>query len=77
MPTKNKRTTVYLDPILLKAMRYQAILNETSVSEVINDTLRQQLAEDAEDLAAFEERRNDPLVPYDEFVKKLKLDGLI
>jgi hypothetical protein len=77
MPTKNKRTTVYLDPDLLKAMRYQAILNETSVSEAINDASRQQLAEDVEDLAAFEERKNDPLVPFDEFVKKLKLDGLI
>ena len=77
MPAKNKRTTVYLDPMLLKAMRYKALLNEKSVSEMINDAIRLELAEDAEDLAAFEERKNEIPIPYDEFVKKLKEDGLI
>ena len=77
MPSKNKRTTVYLDPVLLKAMRYKALINETSVSEMINDAIRIELAEDAEDLAAFEERKNDPLISFEEMVKRLKLDGLV
>jgi predicted HicB family RNase H-like nuclease len=77
MAALNKRTTVYLDPVLHKALRYKALLNETSVSEVINDAIREALAEDAEDLAAFEERKNDPLIPFNEMVKRLKLDGLI
>jgi hypothetical protein len=77
MTGKNKRTTVYLDPVLLKAMRYKALINETSVSEVINDAIRIELAEDAEDLAAFEERKNEIPIPYEEFVKRLKKDGLI
>ena len=34
-------------------------------------------AEDAEDLAAFEERANEPLLSYDEMVKRLKKDGRI
>ncbi len=77
MTTQNKRTTVYLDPTLHKALRIKAIDSDKSVSEIINDTIRQALAEDAEDLAAFEERKDEPLIPFDEFVKRLKKDGLI
>jgi hypothetical protein len=77
MTSKNKRTTVYLEPVLLKAMRYKALINEKSVSEMINDAIRIELAEDAQDLAAFEERKNEPLISFEELVKRLKLDGLI
>ena len=72
-----KRTTVYLDPILHKALRLKAIDSDKSVSEVINDTIRIALAEDAEDLAAFEERKDEIPIPFEEMVKRLKLDGLI
>jgi hypothetical protein len=74
---KNKRTTVYLDPVLHKALRIKAIDSDTTVSEIINETIRQALAEDAEDLAAFEERKDEIPIPFDEFVRKLKEDGLI
>jgi hypothetical protein len=72
-----KRTTVYLDPVLYKALRLKAIESEQSVSEIINDAIKWQLAEDAEDLAAFEERKDEIPIPYDEFVKRLKKDGLL
>jgi hypothetical protein len=74
---KTKRTTVYLEPDLLKIVRYQALLNETSVSEMINDAIRNQITEDAEDIATIEERKNEPSIPFEEMVKRLKLDGLI
>jgi hypothetical protein len=77
MAEKSKRTTVYLDPDLLKIVRYQAIQNETSVSKMINDAIRYQLAEDAEDIAVIEKRKNEPTISYEEMVKRLKLDGLI
>lgn len=35
------------------------------------------IAEDAEDITAFEERAKEPLVGYDEMVKRLKKDGRI
>jgi len=35
------------------------------------------LAEDAEDLAAFEERANEPLIGYEDILKRLKKDGRI
>ncbi|MHB8105610.1 MAG: ribbon-helix-helix domain-containing protein [Dehalococcoidales bacterium] len=77
MTTQNKRITVYLDPVLHKALRIKAIDSDMSVSEIINDTIRQALLEDAEDLAAFEERKNEPDISFEELVKRLKLDGRI
>jgi len=47
------------------------------MSELINDAVREALSEDAEDLAAFEERANEPLISYDEMIKRLKKDGRI
>jgi Arc/MetJ-type ribon-helix-helix transcriptional regulator len=77
MTSLNKRTTVYLDPVLHKALRIKAIDAEKSVSEVINDAIRQALQEDAEDLAAFEERKDEPVISFEEMKKRLKADGLI
>jgi hypothetical protein len=47
------------------------------MSELINEAIRESIAEDAEDLAAFDERANEPLISYDEMVKRLKKDGRI
>jgi hypothetical protein len=77
MSVKNKRTTVYLNPELYKALRMKAVVSDTSVSEIINDILREMFSEDAEDLAAFEGRENEPDVSYEEMMIKLKNDGLI
>jgi hypothetical protein len=48
-----------------------------SISEIINEAVKEVLAEDAEDLAAFEERQDEPLISYEEMVKRLKKDGRI
>ncbi|MBI4289482.1 MAG: ribbon-helix-helix protein, CopG family [Chloroflexi bacterium] len=77
MATQTKRTTIYLDPDLHKALRLKAIAISRSVSELVNDAVRECLAEDAEDIAAFEERMKEPLISYDEMVKRLKKDGRI
>ncbi len=77
MAAPAKRTTVYLDPKLHKALRIKAIDSEKSVSEIINEAVRQALAEDVEDLLAFEERKDEIPISFEEMVKKLKLDGLI
>ncbi len=77
MATLTRRATVYLDPVLHKALRLQSAETSRSVSELINDAVRDELAEDASDLAAFEERKNEPTVEFETFVKGLKLDGTI
>ena len=77
MATRTKRTTIYLDPDLHKALRLKAVAVSRSVSELVNDAVRESIAEDAEDIAAFEERVQEPLISYDEMVKRLKKDGRI
>ncbi len=77
MANQAKRTTVYLDPDLPKELRLRAVSISRSVSEIVNDAVKQALADDAEDIAAFEERVKEPLISYDEMVKRLKKDGRI
>jgi len=74
---KSKRTTIYLDPDLHKALRLKAATISRSVSDLVNDAVRDALAEDAEDIAAFDERVKEPVISYDEMVKRLKKDGRI
>jgi predicted transcriptional regulator len=77
MTVETKRATIYLDPELHKALKLKAVETSRSVSELVNDAVREALAEDAEDLEAFEERAAEPLISYDEMVKRLKRDGRI
>ena len=77
MTTQAKRATVYLDPDLHKALRLKSAETSRSISELVNNAIREALAEDAEDIAAFEERAGEPLISYDEMVKRLKRDGRI
>jgi post-segregation antitoxin (ccd killing protein) len=77
MTTQAKRATVYLDPDLHKALRLKSAETSRSISELVNNAIKEALAEDAEDIAAFEERAREPLISYDEMVKRLKRDGRI
>jgi len=62
---------------LYKALRLKAATISRSVSYLVNDAVRESLAEDAEDIAAFDERIKEPVISYDEMVKRLKKDGRI
>jgi hypothetical protein len=77
MTTPTKRTTLYLDPNLHKALRLKSIALSRSVSDIVNDAIRESLLEDAQDIETFEERVREPLISYDDMVKKLKKDGKI
>ena len=70
-----KRTTVYFEPDLHKALRLKSAVSERSISEMVNDAVRHSLAEDAEDLAAFDERADEPTVDFEDFIKKMKRSG--
>ncbi len=77
MATEAKRATIYFDPALHKALRLKAVETSRSVSDLVNEAVRETLSEDAEDLAAFDERADEPLISYEEMVKRLKKDGRI
>ena len=72
-----KRATVYFDSALHKALRLKAAATERSISDVVNEAVRVLLAEDADDLAAIEERRDEPTLSFEKFVRDLKAEGAI
>ena len=77
MSTNPKRATVYFDPELHRALRVKAAETERSMSDLVNEAVQLSLAEDAEDLAAFEDRVNEPSLAYEDVVKDLKRRGKI
>jgi hypothetical protein len=75
MKTAMKRATVYFDTQIHRALRLKAAETDRSVSELVNDAVRLSLAEDAEDLAAFEERTHEPNVAFEDVLKDLRKRG--
>ena len=77
MENSQKRATVYFDPALHRALRLKAAETNRSLSDLVNEAVRHSLAEDAEDLAAFDERVAEPDLPFESVVKELKRSGKI
>lgn len=71
----SKRATVYFEPGLHKAIRLKAVHTHRSVSDIVNDAVRESLREDEEDLAAFEDRAAEPEMSYEALLKDLKAHG--
>ena len=70
-----KRATVYFDPSLHKALRLKAAHPESSLSALVNAAVRRALNEDAQDLAAFEDRAKEPSLSFEDVLKDLKRRG--
>ncbi len=64
-----------LAPSLHRVLRLKSPETETSVSELINEAVRQLLREDEEDLSAFEDRSAEPTLSYEAVLKDLKKHG--
>ena len=77
MDNPQKRATVYFDPRLHRALRLKAAETDRSVSDLVNEAVKLSLAEDAEDLAAFDERKDESNLAFEDVVKDLKQRGQI
>ena len=77
MNSEPKRATVYFDSEIHRALRLKAAETDRSMSDLVNEAVQLSLAEDAEDLAAFDDRVNEPNLPYEAVVKDLKRRGKI
>ena len=75
--TSSKRSTVYFDPDLHRALRIKAAHTHRSLSDLVNEAVRMTLREDQEDLAAFDERADERTITYEELLKDLKAHGKI
>lgn len=75
MNEPNKRSTVYFEPDLHRALRLKAASTQCSISDLVNRAVRQTLIEDQEDLRAFEERVQEPTMTYEALLDDLKAHG--
>ena len=72
-----KRSTVYLDPDLHRAVKLQALETSSSISELINQAVGLALLEDKSDLADCEERSIEPTLSFWEMLNRLELNGAV
>lgn len=70
-----KRATVYFEPEIHRALRLKAATSDKSISDMVNDAVKLSLAEDVDDLEAFEKRKREPSLDFQQFVKALKRRG--
>jgi hypothetical protein len=72
-----KRATIYFDAFLHRALRLKAAETDRSISDLVNEAVKHSLAEDADDIAAFEAREKEPDYSFEDVVKDLKRRGKI
>ena len=72
-----KRATIYFDELVYKALRLKGAATSRSVSDLVNQAVKEALAEDEADLSAYRDRVAEPAVAYEDFVRELKKNGKI
>jgi hypothetical protein len=77
MRAELKRATIYFDSLLHRALRLKAAETERSVSDLVNEAVKRSLAEDAEDLGAFEARSGEPNLLFEKVLKDRRKRGLL
>jgi len=77
MAEATKRATIYFEPEIHRALRLKAADTERPISELVNEAVKLALAEDAEDLAAFQNRVREPDVAFEDAVQDLEKRGKI
>jgi len=77
MSTLNKRATIYFDPEIHKVLKIKAAETSRSISEIIDDAIRNELAEDEEDIKSFNDRVKEPSVSFEKVLADLKKNGKI
>jgi len=75
MATAPKRATVYFPAEVHRALRLKAAAADRSISDLVSEAVRLSLAEDAEDLEAFEKRSRERSLEFEDVVKALRRRG--
>jgi hypothetical protein len=77
MSNNISKTTLYLSPSVRRALKKRIIDTNQTMSEYVDRAVAYAIAEDLEDIEAIEARRNEPTESLEEFLKALKVDGII
>lgn len=70
-----KRATIYLPAEVHRALRLKAAAADRSISDLVSEAVRLSLAEDAEDLEAFEKRSRERSLKFENVVRALRRRG--
>jgi hypothetical protein len=73
--TTPKRSTIYFDPEIHRALRLNASATDRTISDVVNNAVRQMLSEDASDLEVFDMRRSEPNIDFADVVLRMSRSG--
>lgn len=77
MSNLSKRSTIYFDPAIHQALKVKSVISSRSVSELVDEAIRQVMVEDQEDLETYDHRSEEPEISYEELLNQLKQHGKI
>jgi plasmid stability protein len=71
------RSTFYLESALHQGLHLKAAAAHRSMSDIVNEAIREALREDQEDLTTGSTRSREPTLDYEQFLTQLKTDGTL
>jgi len=74
---ESKRSTIYFDADVHRALRLRAAACNRSISDMVNEAVRITLAEDADDLRDADQRQVEESSSFEAFVTSLREIGRI
>ena len=77
MASFTKRATVYFDPEIHRILKLKALETSRSISDIVDEAIRLELTEDAEDLKSIKVRMKEPTITFEQLISNLKADGKI
>lgn len=72
-----KRATIYFDPEIHKAIKIKSAILNKSISEVVDEVLRNEFIEDLDDISIYKERISEPTISYEKALMELRKNGQI
>lgn len=72
-----KRATIYLEDEIHRALKLKSVEADQTISHLVNEAIRNTLAEDLDDLADIKNRNKEKTISYEDFLKELKSRGQI
>ena len=77
MANLSKRSTIYFEPTIHQALKMRAASSNSTISELVDEAVRQLMLEDQEDLQAINERVKEKEVTYETMLAELQANGKI
>lgn len=74
---QSMRTTITLNDSIFRALKIRAAELGEPISQFVEDAVKYQLLEDAEDIDDAQKTKNESVHDFDDLVKKFKAEGLL